>query len=368
MDEFSIRQAKAREMLQSAGQDALLASSEATIFYLTGATASRPLLILPSNPSIPPALLVSQTEAGTIAKQVGVPVVTRTRTQPGHPSTLRAALIERGLESAVLGIEFHNMTVEAHKALAQELPDVTTVSASPWIRDLRLVKSAREIEQMRRAAKVSDLAMLAAAQSLRNGDEECMAAAAAEAVMRKHGMFVAYETLIGSGLRSGMLRRYPSHVVPESNAVIRIDMAARYSLASGFGYNTDMTRSFTKVAPTGDVREHLEAALALYKATLSAIRPGRSVADVSREGLAVVKGTEFDKYSAMSGHGIGLEVHEYPGFNQTCELVLAEGMCFAIEPSIAIPNLRAVCYEDTIVVTADGHERLTEAPYDLWAA
>src|SRR5690606_35991663 len=164
----------------------------------------------------------------------------------------------------------------------------------------------------------------------------------AESTMREHGMFIAYETLLGSGFRSGLLRRFPNLEVPGADGIIKIDLAAKLSFASGYGYHADQTRSIATGSHSREQRDLLEAVVEVQRATLAALRPGRTVRDASLDGLSVVQGTQWESMTSMAGHGIGLDVHEWPSFNETSDVILEEGQCFAIEPHIVVPSQHTV--------------------------
>ncbi|MCL6597080.1 MAG: M24 family metallopeptidase, partial [Firmicutes bacterium] len=66
-----------------------------------------------------------------------------------------------------------------------------------------------------------------------------------------------------------------------------------------------------------------------------------------------------------SGHAIGMEGHESPFFDLGDDTVLRPGMVFSVEPGLYVPGLGGFRHSDTVVVTEDGHERLTLYPRDL---
>ena len=68
-------------------------------------------------------------------------------------------------------------------------------------------------------------------------------------------------------------------------------------------------------------------------------------------------------FSHGLGHGIGLAVHELPGVRSTSEVVLEPGMVITIEPGVYIPGETGCRVEDSVLVTADGCEKITRSGY-----
>lgn len=345
----------------------MVLTTEPSVFYFSGTVASRPPgLIISADPDTAPILVCRDGERDNVAAIADIEVI-------GAPKertygTLSDVLAKIGLKGKSIGFEDAAVTYQHFSALADAVPDVTWHPASSTINRLRLVKEEEEIACLRKAGKVSDLAMMAAINALKAGKNESQAAAAAESTMREHGMFIAYETLIGSGFRSGLLRRYPNLEVPEPDALIKIDLAAKLSFAAGYGYHTDQTRTITTGAPSGAALEILSVTAEVQQATLEALKPGRTIRDAGLAGLAVVKGTKWEELTSMSGHGIGLDVHEWPSFNETVEVILEPGQVYAIEPHIVVPNVHTSCFEDTVLITDDGYERITQLPHELWGS
>jgi Xaa-Pro dipeptidase len=293
-------------------------------------------------------------------------VVSWNRSEGSAQEKVAGILSDLGLAADRIGFEDQYLSFAQVQALQDAFPKAELVPASEITRKLRVVKSADELEYLRQAGAVSGKAMGAAVQALRAGGRECDGAAAAEAVWRDHGMGAAYEPLIGSGQRSAMLRRFPGKKKPQSGEMVRMDFAAKYAFASGYAYHTDITRCFVMGEPSDRQRRQLDLTLAVQQKALDGMRPGRKISDISSEALALVNGTEFEGLCSMGGHGLGLEVHEWPGFNETVEVELQAGMAFAVEPSIVIPGGDGTCVEDTVLVTETGIERVTTLEQKLW--
>jgi Xaa-Pro aminopeptidase len=112
-----------------------------------------------------------------------------------------------------------------------------------------------------------------------------------------------------------------------------------------------------------------EAARDIQRAVAEAARPGVKASRLYEIALEHAARTPFadhflgdaDKVSFV-GHGIGLEVDEYPFLARGFDMPLAEGMVFALEPKFIFRGLGVAGIEDTYVVRSDGVERLTVSP------
>ncbi|HEV8353501.1 MAG TPA: Xaa-Pro peptidase family protein [bacterium] len=353
--------------MQDSELAAFVVTSPTSIYYLTGLTPSAPPgLVVTSRAEAPPLLVVRGIELKDVQQVAPFPVSGAPFGSTGVD--LIAEAVREVTRNSRSRVGFDEEATLSTKLLEMEaaMPWVKLVPSGGLIMDLRFVKTPEEVAMMQRAAEVSDRAMLAAVEAIRDGRTEAEAAAAAETTWRSYGLGPAYDVLIGSGKRSAALRRFPSLIVPPRDDLVRFDFAARLSPASGFGYNNDMTRTFTPGKPSPANEELLRVGVAVFEATLNALRPGRTIGDVAEEGLREVKGTRYEVLTHMVGHGIGADVHEPPPFARGSTFVIQPGNCFAIEPMVCLPGERAVCFENTVVIKEDGWGSLNQLDLRLW--
>ena len=92
--------------------------------------------------------------------------------------------------------------------------------------------------------------------------------------------------------------------------------------------------------------------LEAQQAAIDMIKPGVTAHDVDRAARSVIEKAGYGEYfNHRLGHGIGMDVHEFPSIMEGNDMVLEEGMCFSVEPGIYIPGKVGVRIEDCGYVT-----------------
>jgi Xaa-Pro dipeptidase len=132
------------------------------------------------------------------------------------------------------------------------------------------------------------------------------------------------------------------------------------------GYNSELERTMIIGEPTPEFEHYFDRMLQLQQTAFDAIRPGRTLAEVETEVSAAFTDlgvAEFQRHH--TGHGIGLEGHEWPFIDKGSDDVIEEMMVLTIEPGIYVSGLAGFRHSDTVVVRTDGVERLTYYPRDL---
>ncbi len=225
------------------------------------------------------------------------------------------------------------------------------------IKDLRIVKSPEEIRLIEDACRIADDAMEVALESIGDGVKEREVAAKMEYRMRIEGAEKpAFDTILASGPRSALPHGMATDRVMRRGDLVVVDEGALYR-----HYNSDMTRTVVVGSPTKEQRNMYEAVLEAQMEGVKTARPGVTARDLDSVARDVLKEYGYGEYFIHSlGHGVGLEVHEWPGVSQFDDTVLKPGMVITIEPGVYIPGFGGVRIEDTIVITENGSRRLTK--------
>ena len=97
------------------------------------------------------------------------------------------------------------------------------------------------------------------------------------------------------------------------------------------------------------------------------MRPGNTAADIYRAMDRVLTGGKGGGSAGRLGHGLGMQLTEWPSFIAADETEITEGMVLTLEPGITMPDGSILVHEDDIVLTADGATQLSaKAPQQLW--
>lgn len=306
------------------------------------------------------------------------------------PERIRSRL---GEIPSPLGLELDVLPYSQFDRLKAMLPSVEFGDASRAVLMTRAVKSAGEVEAIRLAARIVAEALETVPRHLSAGVSEIEFAARLEQEMRRrgHGGFTRMrgfnqEMFFGhvfggasaatpsfpdaptGGLGLGpALPQGPSRRALEPGDPVVADLVGNFQ-----GYLSDQTRVFSLGPPREPFAEAFEAALAVQRAVVAAVRPGASAASLYEIALEAAASTPFGGHFlgqrhkvSFVGHGIGLEVDEYPFLARGFDLPLEEGMVFAVEPKFIFEGRGVVGVEDTFVVTAAGAHRLTPSPQEL---
>jgi Xaa-Pro dipeptidase len=132
------------------------------------------------------------------------------------------------------------------------------------------------------------------------------------------------------------------------------------------GYNAELERALVIGPPTDEMRRLFDHTVAAQQVAFDALRPGVTCADVDGAVLRYFEENDLLPYWRQhTGHGIGLRNHEAPFLDVGDRTAIEPGMVFTIEPGVYDSAVGGLRHSDTVVVTDDGIELLTDYPSDL---
>ncbi|MBN2427275.1 MAG: aminopeptidase P family protein [Deltaproteobacteria bacterium] len=240
--------------------------------------------------------------------------------------------------------------------------EVEWVPLGAEIRSLRGEKNIQEIDKIRHAAGLNFSAFEEVLPLIKPGKSEREVALALEFALKKlGGEEKAFDFIVASGFRGALPHGIASEKKICFGELVTIDFGIRWE-----GYHSDETITVA----VGQVPDKLEAVfdtvLAAHDRAIEKIRPGMSLREIDGFARQYIVDNGFGDYFGHGlGHGVGLEVHEYPVLSPRSEDVAVEGMVVTVEPGVYIPEVGGVRIEDMILITSDGCEVLTRIPKNM---
>ena len=373
--EFEARVARAQALMAAEGLDLLLLTTEPDVRYFSGfmtqfwQSPTRPWFLLLPRDGKPVAVIPA---IGAVAMQRTWLDDIRTWPSPCPEdeglSLLAATITELVSTAAVVGMpsgpETHlRLPLSDYAALQASLPDATLRDDAGIHRRLRMIKSEAEIGKIRTACQMvsgvfEDWApWLAPGMTerdvFRNFKIACLKAGADD---------VSY--LVGGAGPGG----YGDIISPPSERPVRDgDVLILDTGTLHDGYFCDFDRNFAIGTPSDAVRSAYATAYAATDAGLAAARPGATCADLFRAMADVLQagGAQVGDVGRL-GHGLGMQLTEWPSIMPSDMTVLQPGMVLTLEPGLEFAPGKMMVHEENILILEDGAELLTRrAPMEL---
>lgn len=350
--------------MRDAGIAALLLTTEPEVRYFTGfitrfwESPTRPWFVIVPVDGDPIAVIPT----------IGAPLMSRTWvseirtwTAPNYGddgiSLLAATLCDAVSEAGTIGladdIESHvRMPLKSLERLRRAIGDRRIVSDGAITRTLRQVKSPAEIAKIRHAAGIAERAFARVGEVAAPGTP-------LSAVFRRFQMLCLEEGadwvsyLAGAAAPGG----YADVISPATDKpltdgdVLMLDTGVAWD-----GYFCDFDRNFSIGTPTKAVSHAHERLIEATEAAFEIAKPGTTTADLHAAMNAVL---HLDPDAGRLGHGLGMQLTEWPSIIPEDRTVLQPGMVLTLEPHVVLSGTRIMVHEEDIVIDAEGADYLT---------
>lgn len=386
--ELESRIEKLQRQMGVHGLDAILLLQNADLFYFTGSVQQGALYI----PVQGEALYLVRKDYGRARMESGLKEVLPFTSPRDIPNILKDFSYPT---PKTLGLELDVLPVALMNRFQKALGEVTVKDATTLIRNVRAIKSEYEISIMKDAALIADAVCKRAVEVVREGMTDLELTAELEFVARKAGhqglvrmrgfnseLFYGHafsgtdsavptysDTPLGGVGLNTSFPQGASYKKIHRNEPITVDFVAVFD-----GYIVDQTRMLSiGELPETLARGYVDMVLIQEHAKQIA-KPGVSWGGVYDECQRMASEMGYQDHFmgakgaqvSFIGHGVGVEVDEYPfiarGFN---EYLLEENMTFAFEPKVVFPGVGAIGIENTFWVTSEGLKHLTFSNQEL---
>ncbi|UFJ38865.1 Xaa-Pro peptidase family protein [Brevibacillus humidisoli] len=357
----SSRFQRLRAFMEQQNLQAVLLTSPKHVYYFTGFYTNpheRFLGLLVPHHGEPVLIVPALDEEAARQTSSIQQIVSHTDTQ--NPYLLLRSVMPAAVNR--LGVEKDHLSVTRFEEIIDQRIASEYVNVEEVLRAMRLIKSQDEVARIRKAIDLVEDVLREGLQKVAVGVREIELAAELEYLMKKRGADgPSFETTVLFGERSALPHGIPGERRVASGELLLIDMGVAVD-----GYVSDITRTFVVGEASEQQKEIYEAVLAANQAAISAVRPGERLASLDLTARRLIAERGFgDFFMHRLGHGMGMDVHEYPSIHAESEGTLQPGMVFTIEPGIYLPHLGGVRIEDDVLVTDDGVEVLTRFPKEL---
>jgi Xaa-Pro dipeptidase len=367
--------------LQEMGLGGTFVLQNADLFYFSG-TIQSSVLFIPRQGE--PVLMVQKgfdrARLESPLKHV-VPVTGRTQ--------IKKVLKDCGfLDLKKIGLEMDVLPTNLYSRYRQTFPEYEWSDVSGAILRLRMIKTPYEVEQIRGAARILHKGYMGIREIIREGMTELEIDGHLALIGRREGhmgilrmrgwnqeMTYAHVLSGESGATISFLDsphggRGNTPAMAQGAGLRRVERNEPIGIDYGIGINGYVADQFRTLV-IGDLPDELKRAhdssVEIHFLFAKEARPGVSCTDLYRLALKKADGTGFGQYFngygegkvRFVGHGLGLEIDEYPILAPRFNQKLEPGMVIALEPMFVFPGKGIVGLEDDYLVTATGVERLT---------
>ena len=258
-------------------------------------------------------------------------------------------------------VESTRMTVSTYnslKGVLKKIPISTDTTLDTLINTLRSVKNRDEIRSILEAQLIAESAFRHILKYIKVGITEKEIALELDFYMLRHGgEGLSFETIAVSGANSSMPHGVPSNKKIEKGDFVTMDFGTIIN-----GYHSDMTRTVAVGFATDEMKNVYDIVLRAQQNCLENIKAGVSCKDGDEFARSVIRNAGYGQYFTHStGHGVGVEIHEYPNLSPASDSILQVGNIVTVEPGIYIPEKFGVRIEDMALITENGCRNLTNA-------
>jgi len=264
-----------------------------------------------------------------------------------------------------LGVEENNLTVTKYKNFKKISNKVKFIDISGNIEQIREVKTKEEIKLITKSQRINEKVFLkvkeiinkyrntTSSKKLREID---IAKKIIELGFEYGAEDISFDPIVGFGKNSAVVHHESGKTTLKKNDIILIDMGMKYK-----GYCSDMSRTILPEKPTKKQEEIYKIVLLAQNTAIKGIKAditGKKADNLARQ--VIVDAGYGEYYQHAGGHGVGLDIHEFPSLSEKYTKKLKENSIITIEPGIYIPGEFGVRIEDMLLVTTNSNKNLTK--------
>ncbi|NOT60996.1 MAG: aminopeptidase P family protein [Acidobacteria bacterium] len=363
-DERRARIAKAQRLMVENKIDAIYLEGGSSLFYFTGVRWGNSermfAAVIPAKGEIAQiSWITPKFEEARARELIRFGKDIRAWEEDESPYRVVAGIFkDRGIRTGRIGME-ERVRFFLFDGIRQEAKQLEYTSADPVTAGCRMIKSPAEIALLQRANDITLEAFKNAAATLKEGMTQFEFGAQVRAAFSALGS--SGSALIGFGEYTA----FPHGSIQPQKLKVG-DVVLMDGGCAVEGYQADITRTFVFGKPTPRQRDIWNLERKAQDAAFAAAKPGATCEAVDAAARKVITDAGFGPDYQVpglphrTGHGIGLDGHEWTNFVRGNKTKLLPGMCFSDEPMIAIYGEFGIRLEDCLYITEDGARFFTK--------
>ena len=344
-----------RDLAETHGADAVLVTHPPDLRWAVGFTGSNGLLLVTPSAAhfVTDGRYTSQARSEVEGAEVHV-----------ASGPLAEHVDQRGLAEGAgrVAVQAEHVMLAAFERLRDALAPVPLVAVKELLVAAVAAKSDAEVEAVRRAQALTCEVFDAVLPYLAVGvSEQDVAAEIVYQHLKRGASAMSFEPIVAAGPRGALPHARPSSRTFNPGDLVVIDMGGVLD-----GFCSDLTRTAAIGEPGEVERAAYETVRAAQAAAIEAAEAGVTGAALDRAARQRIEADGLGEYFSHSlGHGVGLEVHEWPRLSQQVEHVLPAGATVTVEPGVYLPDRFGIRIENVIAIREGGCDDLTPLPTEL---
>lgn len=225
------------------------------------------------------------------------------------------------------------------------------------LEELRVIKGEEELLRLRKACRITAQSVEFVRPRLRPGmTEKAMAWEIEQQFFLRGANGVGFDLIAAVGSNTSLPHHIPGDDRLRKNSPVLFDVGCRVG-----AYRSDLTRSFYYGKIPSIYRRVYGVVESAQRAGMAKVRPGATGGEVDAATRGMITKAGYGRtFVHSTGHGVGIDIHEPPWIRPKSSDVLATNMILTVEPGIYLSGRFGVRIEDTLRVTPDGYEQLTQ--------
>lgn len=275
---------------------------------------------------------------------------------------VQKAVQKRKIDVHTIAVEKGHLTFEHVEKLQTIFPNTSFKAIEEKLNELRLIKDENELAILREAAKLADFGVEVGISAIKEGKTELEIVAKIEYELKSKGIReMSFATMVLTGAKTALPHGVPNLEIIEKGEFVLFDLGVVLD-----GYCSDITRTVAYHSVTDQQREIYETVLKAQLVAVQESKPGVEIGKVDHIARDIISEAGYGEFfTHRIGHGLGIDVHEFPSLHSANQDFLKTGMTFTIEPGIYVPNVGGVRIEDDIYIAENGRVVLTKYPKEL---